>query len=128
MPSYWSSMRHDKNNAFLLKSYPFYMKYKQHLLFGGHFGRHLEFQYEESRSRLDTQARKFAYCIIFNIKTSNLFSGGGGTKNIFYPTGFCTDKYSHLKLIILDCMGVFAYLSIGLKATSLNFSVLRHTF
>ena len=66
------------------------MKYKQNSLFGGYFGRHLEFQYEESRSRLGTQARKFAHCIIFNIKLSNLFSGGGGTKFFFCSTGFCT--------------------------------------
>ena len=48
-------------------------------IFGGHFGCYLEFQYEESTSRLHTQARKFAHCIILNIKPSNLFSGGGGT-------------------------------------------------
>ena len=59
------------------------MKYKQNSLFGGHFGRHLEFKYEESTSRLGTRARKFAHCIIFNIKLSNLFSGGGGTKFFF---------------------------------------------
>ena len=82
MPSYCSSMRNDEKNECLLRSYPFYIKYKQHSLFGSNFGCHLEFRYEESRSRLDTQARKFAYCIIFNIKPSNLFSGGGGTKNI----------------------------------------------
>ena len=89
MLSYYSAMRNGKN-AFLLKSYPFYMKYKQNSPFGGHFGRHLEFQYEESTFRLGTRARKFAHCIIFNIKLSNLFSGGGGAKTIFCSTGFCT--------------------------------------
>ena len=83
-------MRNDEKNAFLLKSYLFYMKYKQNSLFGGHFGRHLEFQYEESTFRLDTQAKKFAHCIIVNIQPSNLFSGGGGTKLFFCPIGFCT--------------------------------------
>ena len=57
------------------------MKYKQSSLFGGHFGRHLEFQYEESTFRLDTQAKKFAHCITVNIHPSNLFSGGGGVLN-----------------------------------------------
>ena len=86
-----SSMRNDeKKNAILFKSYPFYMKYKQNSLFGGHFGRHLEFQYEESTFRLDTQAKKFANCITVNIQPSNLFSGGGGTKLFFCPIGFCT--------------------------------------
>ena len=66
------------------------MKYKQNLLFGGHFGRHLEFQYEVSTFRLDTQAKKFAHCITVNIQPSSLFSGGGGTKLFFCPIGFCT--------------------------------------
>ena len=66
------------------------MKYKQNSLFGSHFGRHLEFQYEESTFRLDTQAKKFAHCITVNIQPSNLFSGGGGTKLFFCPIGFCT--------------------------------------
>ena len=66
------------------------MKYNQNSPFGSHFGRHLEFQYEESTSRLGTRARKFAHCIIFNIKLSNLFSGGGGTNFFFCSTGFCT--------------------------------------
>ena len=83
-------MRNDEKNAFLFKSYPFYMKYKQNSLFGGHFGRHLEFQYEESTFRLDTQAKKFAHCITVNIQPSNFFSGGGGTKLFFCPIGFCT--------------------------------------
>ena len=83
-------MRNGEKNAFLLKSYPFYMKYKQNLLFGGHFGRHLEFQYEKSTFRLDTQAKKFANCITVNIQPSNLFSGGGGTKLFFCRIGFCT--------------------------------------
>ena len=83
-------MRNDEKNAFLLKSYPFYMKYKQNSLFGGHFGRHLEFQYAESTFRLDTQAKKFAHCITVNIQPSNLFSGGGGTNLFFCPIGFCT--------------------------------------
>ena len=60
------------------------MKYKQNSPFGGHFGRHLGFQYVESTSRLGTRARKFAHCIIFNIKLSNLFSGGGGTNFFFF--------------------------------------------
>ena len=76
-----------------MKSYLFYMKYKQNSQFGGHFGRHLEFQYEESTSRLGTQAKKFARCIIVNIQPSNLFSGGGGTKLFFCPIGFCTTIY-----------------------------------
>ena len=83
MLSHCSSMRNDEKKYILLKYYLFYMKYKQNSLFGGHFGRHLEFQYEESTFRLDTQAKKFAHCIIFNIKPSNLFSGGGGTKLFF---------------------------------------------
>ena len=83
-------MRNDEKNTFLLISYLFYMKYKQNSQFGGHFGRHLEFQYEESTSRLGTQAKKFAHCIIVNIQPSNLFSGGGGTKLFFCPIGFCT--------------------------------------
>ena len=83
-------MRNDEKDTFLLKSYPFYMKYKQNSQFGGHFGRHLEFEYEESTSRLGTQAKKFANCIIVNIQPSNLFSGGGGTKLFFCPIGFCT--------------------------------------
>ena len=83
-------MRNDEKNAILLKSYLFYMKYNQNSLFDGHFGRHLEFQYEESTFRLDTQAKKFAHCIIVNIQPSNLFSGGGGTKLFFCPIGFCT--------------------------------------
>ena len=83
-------MRNDKKIHFLLKSYLFYMKYKQNSQFDGHFGRHLEFQYEESTSRLGTQAKKFAHCIIVNIQPSNLFSGGGGTKLFFCPIGFCT--------------------------------------
>ena len=70
------------------------MKYKQNSLFGGHFGRHLEFQYEESTFRLDTQAKKFAHCITVNIQPSNLFSGGDGTKLFFCPIGFCTIKSS----------------------------------
>ena len=82
-----------KKNAFLLKSYPFYMKYKQNLLFGGHFGRHLEFQYEVSTFRLDTQAKKFAHCITVNKQPSSLFSGGGGTKLFFCPIGFCTTTF-----------------------------------
>ena len=36
------------------------------------------------------------------------------------------NKYSHLKLIILDCMVNF-YRSKGLTDTALNFSILRHT-
>ena len=87
-----------KKNAFLLKSYLFYMKYKLKSLFGGHFGRHLEFQYEESTFRLGTQAKKFAHCIIVNIQPSNLFSGGGGTKLIFCSIGFCTNT------IIYQCL------------------------
>ena len=85
-------MRNDEKNTFLLKSYLFYMKYKQNSQLGGHFGRHLEFQYEESTSRLGTQAKKFANCITVNIQPSNLFSGGGGTKLFFCPIGFCTNN------------------------------------
>ena len=59
------------------------MNYKQNSQFGGHCGRHLEFQYEESTSRLGTQAKKFAHCMIVNIQLSNLFSGGGGTNYFF---------------------------------------------
>ena len=76
-------MRNDEKNTFFLKSYLFYMKYKHNSQFGGHFGRHLEFQYEESTSRLGTQAKNCAHCIIVNIQPSNLFSGGGGTKLFF---------------------------------------------
>ena len=36
----------------------------------------------------------------------------------------CQNKYSHLKLIILDCMGTF-YRSKGTKATALNFSIFK---
>ena len=83
MLSHCSSMRNDEKKYILLKYYLFYMKYKQISLFGSHFGHHLEFQYEESTFRLDTQAKKCAHCIIFNIQPSNLFSGGGGTKLFF---------------------------------------------
>ena len=78
-------MRNDKKKIHFIEILDFYMKYmyKQNSLFGGHFGRHLEFQYEESTFSLDTQAKMFAHCIIFNIKPSNLFSGGGGTKLFF---------------------------------------------
>ena len=87
------------------------MKYKQNSLFGGHFGRHLEFQYEESRSRLGTRARKFAHCIIFNIKLSNLFSGGGGTKIFFCSTGFCTimEETKHFKSFPSESIGYQFY-------------------
>ena len=107
-------MRNDEKKTFLLKSYLSYMKYKQNSQFSGHFGRHLEFQYEESTSRLDTQAKKFAHCIIVNIQPSNLFSGGGGTKLFFCPIGFCTNdasdfKGKHAKTTwrFLVCLGLF---------------------
>ena len=83
MLTHCSSMRNDEKKQHFIEILDFYMKYKQNSLFGSHFGCHLEFQYEESTFRLDTQAKKFAHCIIFNIKPSNLFSGGGGTKLFF---------------------------------------------
>ena len=69
------------------------MKYKQNSIFGGHFGRHLEFQYEESTFRLDTQAKKFAHCIIVKIQPSNLFSGGV-ERNYFFALLASALKYS----------------------------------
>ena len=51
------------------------------ITFAYHVGRQLEFQYEESCSGLDTQAKKLAHC--FNLKPSNLFSGGDGRSR--YP-------------------------------------------
>ena len=59
--------------------------------FGGHVGCHLEFQYEDHVLGLAPRP-KFGYCIIFNVRLSNLFSGGVERKK--YPMGFCTKKYS----------------------------------
>ena len=99
------------------------MQYKQNSHFGGHFGRHFEFQFEESRSRLGTRARKFAHCIIFNIKLSNLFSGGGGTKFFFCSTGFCTiDSLVAMETKTLKILGSFILGMCGIFKMCMNYS------
>ena len=73
-----------KKKSILMKSYTFYMKYKKIHLSAAMLDAIIEFQYEETSSKLDIAAKNFAHCMILNLKPSNRFNGRDGTKSFFF--------------------------------------------